>query len=316
MCQTNYDNWILNWTDNLGHPRLVQSSGTLAAAPRQAEAVLLGAAGVVAFSLTLPATKLAIHGLHPIFVSLGRALAAAAFSAVCLTATRQPRPRGEQWLRLAAVGVGAVVGFPILSAFALQHLTAAHSAVITGLLPAATAVMAALRTGERPSWSFWLACSAGTVCVLVFAWSQGASGVSPWDIVVLAAVALAGLGYAEGAWLARRLGAWQTMCWALVLTAPLLVAPVLWAAPRAGGVAPEAWLGFAYVSLVSMFLGMFVWYRALAAGGTARIGQLQLAQPVLTLGWSAVLLGETVGLPTLLAALAVIGSVAVTQRTR
>lgn len=278
--------------------------------------MLLGTVGVVAFSLTLPATKLALHGLQPVFVSLGRALVAASLSAVCLTATRQPRPRGSHCLRLAVVGAGAVVGFPVLSAFALEHLTSAHSAVITGLLPAATAVMAVLRAGERPSLRFWLACSAGTACVLFFAWTQGAGRLSPWDLLVLAAVALAGLAYAEGASLTRELGAWQTMCWALVLAAPLLVAPVALAAPDAARVGPEAWLGFAYVSLMSMFLGMFAWYRALAVGGTARIGQLQLAQPVLTLGWSAMLLGESVGAATLVAALAVIGSVALTQRMR
>ena len=294
----------------------VQSSPSVGSASRQLEAVLLGAVGVAAFSLTLPATKLALHGLAPIFVSLGRALVAAGLSALCLAATRQPRPRGSQWFRLASVGAGAVVGFPVLSAFALQHLTSAHSAVITGLLPAATAVMAVLRAGERPAWSFWLACSGGAVCVLLFAWTQGAGGVSPWDLVVLAAVALAGLAYAEGAALTHELGAWQTMSWALVLMAPLLVAPVVLAAPRAGEGGPEAWLGFAYVSLVSMFLGMFAWYRALASGGTARIGQLQLAQPVLTLGWSAILLGESVGVPTVMAALAVIASVAITQRVR
>lgn len=294
----------------------VQGSTSIAALSRQVEAMLLGVAGVVAFSMTLPATKLALHGLQPVFVSLGRALVAAALSAICLVVTRQPRPRGSQWPRLAVVGAGAVVGFPILSAFALEHLTAAHGAVITGLLPAATAVMAVLRAGERPSPTFWLACAAGAGCVLVFAWTQGAGTVSVWDLLVLAAVALAGLAYAEGAALTRELGAWQTMCWALVLTAPLLVVPVAAASGGAASAPPEAWLGLAYVSLVSMFLGMFVWYRALSVGGTARIGQLQLAQPVLTLAWSAALLGEAVGVGTLVAALAVIGSVAVTQRVR
>jgi len=294
----------------------VQGSTPIAAGSRQVEAMLLGVAGVVAFSMTLPATKLALHGLQPVFVSLGRALVAAALSAICLVVTRQPRPRGSQWPRLAVVGAGAVVGFPILSAFALEHLTAAHSAVITGLLPAATAVMAVLRAGERPSPTFWLACAAGAGCVLLFAWTQGAGSVSVWDLLVLAAVALAGLAYAEGAALTRELGAWQTMCWALVLTAPLLVVPVAAASGGAASAPPDAWLGLAYVSLVSMFLGMFAWYRALSVGGTARIGQLQLAQPVLTLAWSAALLGEAVGVGTLVAALAVIGSVAVTQRVR
>jgi drug/metabolite transporter (DMT)-like permease len=294
----------------------MQGSTSIEAASRQLEAVLLGIVGVVAFSMTLPATKLALHGLQPVFVAFGRALVAAALAAVCLAVTRQPRPRGDQWPRLAIVGAGAVVGFPLLAAVALEHLTAAHGAVITGLLPAATAVMAVLRTRERPSLTFWLACSAGAGCVLAFAWTQGAAGVSVWDVLVLAAVAMAGLAYAEGAALTRELGAWQTMCWALVLTAPLLVVPVAAASGGAASAPPEAWLGLAYVALVSMFLGMFAWYRALSVGGTARIGQLQLAQPVLTLVWSASLLGEPVGAATVVAALAVIGSVAITQRVR
>jgi drug/metabolite transporter (DMT)-like permease len=189
--------------------------------------------------------------------------------------------------------------------------------VIVGMLPAATAVMAALRGGERPSPAFWAASAAGLVAVLAFAATQGASGVAPADLYVLAAVALAALGYAEGGALSRRLGGWQVICWALVLSAPVLV-PVV--ALRIGSeglhAGPDAWLGFAYVALISMFLAFFAWYRGLALGGIARIGQIQLAQPVLTLCWAALLLGEQVTAATVLAALAVLASVVATQRLR
>jgi drug/metabolite transporter (DMT)-like permease len=157
---------------------------------------------------------------------------------------------------------------------------------------------------------------AGAGCVLVFAWTQGAGRVSPWDLLVLLAMLSAGLGYAEGAALSRELGAWPTLCWALVLMAPFLVWPVARAWGGAASAPPVAWLGFAYVAVVSMFLGFLAWYRGLAMGGAARIGQVQLAQPVLTLAWSALLLGETVGAATAAAALGVIGSVALTQRLR
>jgi drug/metabolite transporter (DMT)-like permease len=230
---------------------------------------------------------------------------------------RQPRPRRRQLGRLALVGVGVVVGFPLFTALALRELSSADGAVIVGLLPAATAVMAVMRAGERPSRAFWLASGAGLVAVLVFAATQGAGGVGLANLYVLCAVALCALGYAEGGALARELGGWQTICWALVLSMPV-VAPFAVAAAVTGDLSGggDAWLGFAYVSLVSMFLAFFAWYAGLARGGVAKIGQVQLTQPMLTLAWSAALLGEQVGAATIAAALAVLASVAATQRTR
>jgi drug/metabolite transporter (DMT)-like permease len=279
-------------------------------------AVLLGFLGVLGFSFSLPATRLAVEELDASFVGLGRAVVAAALGALLLAALRQPRPARRHLRRLALVAVGVVVGFPLFTALALRELTAAHGAVIVGLLPAATAVLAVVRGGERPSRGFWIASAMGLVAVLSFAASQGA-GVEPADGLVLVAVALGALGYSEGGALARELGGWQTICWALVLSMPVVAPPALLAAATgdlSGGA--EAWLGFAYVSVVSMFLGFFAWYAGLARGGVAKIGQVQLAQPVLTLAWSAFLLGEAVGPATIAAALLVLASVAATQRTR
>jgi drug/metabolite transporter (DMT)-like permease len=209
-----------------------------------------------------------------------------------------------------------VFGFPLLSALALRELTAAHSAVIVGLLPAATAVMAVARAGERPSGGFWLASGAGLAAVLAFAASQGA-GVSGADLLVLGAVALGAIGYAEGGALAREMGGRRVICWALVLSLPLTL-PIGAAAGVASGLDAPAddWLGFAYVALVSQFLAFFAWYAALARGGVAKIGQVQLVQPLLTLAWAAALFGEHVGPGTLIAALAVVASVVATQRAR
>lgn len=276
-----------------------------------------GIVGVLGFSFTLPATRLAVAELDSTLVGLGRALVAAAVAAVLLAATRPPLPARRHWPRLAVTALGVVVGFPLLSAWALRQLPAAHGAVIVGLMPAATAVMAVLRGGERPSRSFWLASLLGLVAVAIFAATEGAGRPLPADGLILAAVLLGGLGYAEGGALARELGGWQVISWALVLSAPLLLPIVLWRV-RETGVAADlpAWLCFAYVSLVSMYAAFFAWYRALAQGGVARIGQLQLAQPVLTMLWSALLLGERVSWAMALAAAAVLGSVALTQRTR
>ena len=278
--------------------------------------VLLGLLGVLGFSFSLPVTRVAVDGLDPAFVGLGRAAVAALPAAVMLAVWRERLPDRPTLARLALVALGVVFGFPLLSALALRELTAAHSAVIVGLMPAATAVMAVARAGERPSAGFWAASGAGLAAVLAFAASQGA-GVGVADLLVLAAVALGAIGYAEGGALARDMGGNRVICWALVLSLPLTL-PIGAVAALTGGVdAPaDAWLGFAYVAIVSQFLAFFAWYAALARGGVAKIGQVQLVQPLLTLAWAAAFFGESVGAGTLIAALAVVASVVATQRTR
>ncbi len=285
---------------------------------RLAGGLVLGALGVVGFSFSLPATRLAVADLDPWFVAFGRAAVAALLSGAVLLAWRAPAPTARQMRSLSIVAAGVVAGFPLFSSLALRDRTSAHAAVIVGLLPIATALFAVVRAGERPSPRFWAAAVAGMVAVLLFAATQGAGGVEGSDILLLAAVAAGGLGYAEGGQLARELGGIRTICWALVLSAPVTfaVAAVAGAGSALGDAGTDAWLGFAYVSAVSMFLGFFAWYAGLARGGVARIGQVQLAQPVLTLVWAAALLGESVTLATVGAALLVLASVAATQRAR
>lgn len=282
-----------------------------------ASGALWGIIGVVGFSFTLPATRLAVMELDGTLVGLGRAVIAAAAAAILLAATREPIPPRPLWGRLAVVAAGVVVGFPLFSAWALKYVPAAHGAVIVGLTPAATAVMAVIRAGERPSAGFWLASLLGLVAVLIFAAVQGAGAPVPADGLILIAVALGALGYAEGGQLARTLGGWQVISWALVLSAPVLLPIVAWSAVRHGlAASPLAWGCVGYVSLVSMYLAFFAWYRGLAQGGVARIGQVQLLQPVLTLLWSALLLGEHISGAMIAAAAAVLGCVALTQRAR
>ncbi len=283
--------------------------------------LLFGALGVLAFSFTFPATRAAVAELDATFVGLGRALVAAMLAAALLVFLGERAPERRHLGRIALVAVGVVVGFPLFSALALKDLPSAHGAVIVGLLPAATAVMAVLRAGERPSRGFWFACAFGLVAVLVFAVIEGAGRPQAADALVLLAVLLGAVGYAEGGVLAREIGGWRVICWALLFSAPLVLPAValelLWVGPSAalsGGFG--AWLGFAYVSTVSMFLGFFAWYRGLAEGGVARVGQLQLAQPLLTFLWSALLLGEEVGPLTVLAGALVLLSVGLGQRTR
>lgn len=272
------------------------------------------------FSLSLPATKIALAGLGPWFVASGRAVGAALLAAAYLWLTGAGRPTRPQAWRLAVVAFGVVVGFPLFTTLALTTQTSAHGAVVVAVLPAATAVFAVLRAGERPSSRFWLASGAGLVAVATFTALGGGiqGGLGSADLFLFAGVGLCALGYAEGGALARELGGARTICWALLVALPVTVPVAAFAASRIDldRVGTTAWAGFGYLSVVSMFLGFVAWYAGLARGGIARVGQVQLAQPVLTIGWSVLLLGETVGAPTIVSALAVLACVVATQRSR
>lgn len=276
-----------------------------------------GGLGVLAFSFTLPATRLADRDLDSTVVGLGRAIVASVLAALLLWITRQRLPPRRLWRRLAIVAFGVVIGFPLFTALALTLVPAAHGAIIVGALPLATAILAVLRAHERPSARFWIAALVGLVAILAFAVAHGTGQPLLADGLILMAVACGALGYAEGGVLARELGGWQVICWALVLAAPVLAPIVIWRVAVTGfSAAPAGYLGFAYVSLVSMFLGFFAWYRGLALGGVARIGQLQLVQPLLTLLWSVLFLGEQLSWWMIAAALVVLTSVVVAVRAR
>ncbi len=272
---------------------------------------IYGFLGVLGFSLTLPATRVAVAELDPIVVGLGRAFVAAILAAVLLWATHQRLPSSKHLGSLIIVAAGVILGFPLLSAWAMHRVPAAHGAVILGVLPLATAIAGAVRAGERPSRSFWVASTVGSITVVSFGLITGAGQLHPADMALLGSVIAAALGYAEGGRLARVLGGWQVISWALVLAAPIEVIPVTIAVLQHGLVAsPIAWLGFGYVSIVSQFVAFFAWYQGLAIGGVARVGQIQLLQPFLTILASALLLGEKLTPITLGAACIVVASVA------
>jgi drug/metabolite transporter (DMT)-like permease len=294
----------------------VNAATTPVAAPRAEGAGLaFGLLGVACFSVTLPATRLAVASLDATFVGLGRALVAALLSVLLLGLTRQRLPTRREAAGLLVVAAGVVVGFPLLSALALRTVHASHGAIVVGLLPLATALAGALRVGDRPSWRFWLASVAGSAVVVGFALLSGAGGLEWADLLLLGAVAAGAVGYAEGARLARSLGSWQVICWALVLAAPFIAAPVALSVWRSGLHAPPmAWLSFAYVAVVSQWLGFFAWYRGLSLGGVARVSQVQLLQPFLTLVTAGLLLGEQITPLTVACALLVVGIVAVGRR--
>ena len=281
----------------------------------EARGLLLGFVGVLCFSLTLPATRIAVTDLDAIFVGLGRALVGAVLAAIYLRIVRAPLPSRAQFKSLLIIGIGMVIGFPLCLSWALQRVPASHGAIVLGLLPLATAVVGALRTGERPSRAFWSASVAGSVLVVAFTLVTGGGSIHAADLALLGVVITGGVGYAEGGRLAREMNGAQVISWSLLIAAPLLVIPVALAVHRHGVAAsPAAWLGFAYVSSISAWGGFFAWYRGLALGGIARVSQLQLLQPFLTLLASALLLNEQLTPTALGFALAIVGCVAIGRK--
>ena len=256
---------------------------------------LNGLVGVAIFSGSLPATRVAVQELSPLFVTSARACLAALLGGLLLWLLKQHRPQAAHMLALLLVSVGVVLGFPLLTAWALQYASSAHAIVFVGLLPLCTALFAVWCGGERPSWLFWLFAllGAGSVASYALINSDGA----PWysDALMFAAIVVCGMGYAEGAKLSRELGGWQVISWALLLSVPVMLPLVLWAWPaQISNIHAPAWWSLAYVSLFSMLIGFVFWCKGLAQGGIAAVGQLQLLQPFMGLALAALLLNEPV----------------------
>ena len=272
---------------------------------------LNGFIGVLIFSGSMPATRMAVIDLNPIFVTVARASIAGLLALAVLIIFKEKRPSRTQYFPIAMVSLGAVVGFPLFSALALQHITSAHSLVFLGLLPIVTASFAVLRGGERPRPVFWLFSVMGSLLVIGYAIYQGLTASPLGDMLMLAAIILCGLAYAEGARLSKALGGWQVISWALVLSLPVMLPLMLIYQPASfSTVSTGAWLSLAYIALFSMFIGFIFWYRGLAQGGIASVGQLQLLQPFFGLGLAATLLHEKISFGMLAVTIGVILCVA------
>jgi len=276
---------------------------------------LCGLAGVLIFSGSLPATRVAVLDFAPLFLTGTRALIAGVLGALLLAVFRVARPERREIVPLVVVALGVVVGFPLLTALALRHVSSAHAIVFIGLLPLATAIFGVLRAGERPQPAFWIFSALGSASVVAFALRHGVDASPVGDTLMLGAIVACGLGYAEGARLSRRLGGWQVICWALVISLPVMAPLAWWLRPASfATVGAAAWWGLAYVSLFSMLLGFVFWYRGLALGGIAGVGQLQLLQPFFGFVLAALVLHETVPPAMIGVTVAVIACVAGARR--
>lgn len=261
---------------------------------RETRGLLLGFVGVVCFSVSLPATRVAVKAFDANFVSFGRAIVAAACAAIALLIARPVRPSASQWKRMVFVSAGVVIGFPLFTGLALRHAEAGHGAVVIGLLPAATAGVSVLRSGERPSLRYWFYAFTGMVAIAILAFARSTTAeLALGDLLFVLAVLAAAVGYTEGAMLSRELGGWQTISWSLLLSLPITI-PIAISGLGSidGNERWTAWTAFAYLGMVSMFLGFFAWYAGLAMGGIARVSQIQLIQPILSVVWAVLFLHE------------------------
>ncbi|GAB5378516.1 MAG: DMT family transporter [Acuticoccus sp.] len=281
-----------------------------------ASAVGLGLIGMVMFAGTLPATVLALDGFGPVFIAAGRAVVAAALSGALLVVTRQRWPRGREIGQLVLIAACLVIGFPLFSGLAMQTVGAGHGGVVLAIMPLATAIAGAVVGGERLPPAFWALSVCGAAIVSVFTLSRAGWSLSPGDGFLVIAAALAGLGYATSGVMARSRPGWSVTAWALVISLPFTIPvsamsmPAVW--PQSGA----AVAGFAYLAIVSMFLGFVFWNVAMAMGGIAKVGQIQLLQPFVTIAMAAVVTHETLNAVELAFAAAVVVVVAAAQRVR
>ena len=279
--------------------------------------MLLGLLSTLIFGMTLPLTVIARQSFSPGFISFGRATLAGLLAAAILLLTRLPRPRGRQWLSLAVVAAGIVFCFPYFSAIAMQSAPASYGGVILGILPVTTSMFGALMARERPSFSFWLLATLGCMLVVGFAILESGRIPDLSNAAIFFAVIGASIGYTEGAKLTKSLGGWQTISWSLALSVPLAVVPFCNEAAQFNVVpSPKATAALIYLILMSRYFGFFLWYRALAIGGIARVSQTQLLMIFVTLGASALLLSEPISILTLVFAVLVVAVVILTRWVR
>jgi drug/metabolite transporter (DMT)-like permease len=285
---------------------------------REKLGVLLGFLGMCLFAGTLPATRLALTGLDPLFLTVARGTIAGCAAGAVLLLTRRALPPRWLWLETSAAAFCTTLAFPLLAAFAMMTVPAAHGGVVLGILPLATAGAAAVLAHERPSRAFWLASAAGTALVLIFMLRRGGGeSVAPGDFFLLGTVVVGAVGYTLSGRLARLLPGWEVISWQVVLLLPLAAAATVALYPAGVAGAPiGAWAGLAYVGLVSQYTAFFVFNAAMAIAGIARVAQIMLLQPFVTILLAAALNGEPIDLETVLFAAGVVATVLLAQRTR
>lgn len=283
----------------------------------ETKGMLLGFIGVLLFSLTLPFTRIAVAELSPYFVTFGRSSLGGICAVLLFIFTRPKLPTPSQLLRLSIMALGVVYGFPLFVSLAMTTLPSAHGGIVLGVLPLVTAVVGALRFNERPSLAFWITAVLGSLLVVMYAYFNGSGGLASEDWLLFFAVLSAAVGYSEGGKLSEEMSSVEVISWALVLTLPInLFLAFQYLDFEISSVSIPALVSFIYVGVISMYVGFFFWYRGIALGGLARVGQVQLLQPFLTLFGAYLLLDEAITAMNVAFAVGVFAVVVLGKRTR
>lgn len=283
----------------------------------ETKGMLLGFIGVLMFSLTLPFTRIAVAELSPYFVTFGRSSLGGICALLLFAFTKPKLPTKNQLIRLSVMALGVVYGFPLFISLAMKTLPSAHGGIVLGVLPLATAVVGALRFNERPSLAFWITAVTGSLLVITYASLNGSGGLASEDWLLFVAIASASIGYSEGGKLSEEMSSVEVISWALVLTLPInIFLTYQYIDFEISAVSSSAIISFVYVGLISMYIAFFFWYRGIALGGVARVGQVQLLQPFLTLVGAYFLLDEQITAMNIGFALCVLAVVVLGKRTR
>lgn len=285
--------------------------------PILSNGALFAALGVLGFSLSFPGTVWALDGFGPWSATGARGVLAAVIAAVALRATRAPLPARCDLPGIAVVAAGCGIGFPLLTTLALQTASSAHSAVVIGALPMATAMISALRTRRRESTAFWAAAGAGGATIIAFALAQNHGQPTIADLYLFGALLLCAAGYAEGGRLSAHMPGWRVIAWGVVLAAPVNLVVSAWALGHEPvHLTAKALVGMAYIAAISQFAAFVAWYRGMGLIGVTKASQLQLAQPLLTLVWSVLLLGEHLSPAAPITTVIVLACIVITQRAK
>jgi drug/metabolite transporter (DMT)-like permease len=283
----------------------------------ETKGMLLGFVGVLLFSLTLPFTRIAVAELDPYFVTFGRSSLGGICALLLLVFTKSKPPTLDQFKRLFVTALGVVYGFPLFVSLAMTTLPSAHGGIVLGVLPLATAVAGAIRFHERPSFAFWMSAVLGSALVIFYAFFNGSGGLVREDLLLFLAIVSAAVGYSEGGKLSEKMSAVNVISWALVMTLPVnMLLSAFFFDFELAAISAPALLSFLYVGLASMYVGFFFWYKGIAIGGIARVGQVQLLQPFLTLIGAYMLLNESITATNIAFAVGVLAVVLVGKKTR
>jgi drug/metabolite transporter (DMT)-like permease len=280
--------------------------------------LLLGFVGMCLFAGTLPATRLAVSGFDPLFLTVARAAVAGSAGLILLMVLRRRIPPRALWPEIFGAALCTVVGFPLFVALAMTTVPAAHGGVVLGIIPLATAATAAIFAHERPSFGFWVASIIGAIFVLTFMLRRsGGETFSAGDLFLLGTVASGAVGYTLSGRLAALMPGWEVISWQVVIFLPFaaLATFAIWP-PSISSTSFSAWAGLAYVGFISQFMAFFVFNAAMAIGGIARVGQIMLLQPFVIVALALLVNGEPINAETMIFAAAVVATVLIGQRMR